>query len=164
MSTLLQVNDVTKRYGPRVVLDRCRISFAEGQKVGVIGRNGAGKSTLVRIIVGDDEADEGNVTRHSSLAALGFDIALVAQGDVAFIGNATVGGAILAHEQIDYRGTAESWGAVVAVDACNTLGSPISRNTTSSTSGDSTINFAGPLKTPFTASTLRAEVVGWYEL
>ena len=105
-----------------------------------------------------------NIVRHSSLGAIGYDIALVAQGDVEFIGNATVGGAILAHEQIDYRGTAESWGAVVAVDACNTLGSPISKNTTSSTSGDSTINFAGPLKTPFTASTLRAEVVGWYEL
>ncbi len=67
MSTLLQVNDVTKRYGPHVVLDHARISFADGQKVGVIGRNGAGKSTLVRIIVGDDEADEGGVTRHSSL-------------------------------------------------------------------------------------------------
>ena len=67
MSTMLQVNDVTKRFGPHVVLDRARISFAEGQKVGIIGRNGAGKSTLVRIIVGDDEADEGSVTRHSSL-------------------------------------------------------------------------------------------------
>lgn len=105
-----------------------------------------------------------NITRHSSLAAVGYDIALVAQGDVVFIGNATVGGAILAHEQIDYRGTAGSWGAVVAVDACNTLGSPISKNTTSSTSGDSTINFAGPLRTPFTATTLHADVVGWYEL
>jgi ATP-binding cassette subfamily F protein 3 len=67
MSTVLQVNDVTKRYGPHTVLDHARISFAEGQKVGVIGRNGAGKSTLVRIVVGDDEPDEGSVTRHSSL-------------------------------------------------------------------------------------------------
>jgi hypothetical protein len=104
-----------------------------------------------------------NIVRHSSLAALGYDIALVAQGDAAFIGGATVGGAILAHEQIDYRGTADSWGAVVAVDACNTIGSPISKNSTSSTSGDSTINYI-PLKTPFTASNLHAEVVGWYEL
>ena len=95
---------------------------------------------------------------------VGYDIALVAQGDAAFIGGATVGGAILAHEQIDYRGTADSWGAVVAVDACNTIGSPISKNTTSATSGDSTINYPGPLKTPFTASTLHAEVIGWYEL
>ncbi len=67
MSTILQVNDVTKRYGPHTVLDRARVSFADGQKVGVIGRNGAGKSTLVRIIVGAEEADAGTVVRHSSL-------------------------------------------------------------------------------------------------
>ncbi|HTM67902.1 MAG TPA: ABC-F family ATP-binding cassette domain-containing protein [Candidatus Binatia bacterium] len=67
MSTVIQVNDVTKRYGPRAVLDRARVSFAPGKKVGVIGRNGAGKSTLVRIIVGDEEPDEGGVMRHPSL-------------------------------------------------------------------------------------------------
>ena len=67
MSTILQVTDVTKRYGPHTVLDRARISFAEGRKIGVIGRNGAGKSTLVRIIVGDEEPDEGSVVRHASL-------------------------------------------------------------------------------------------------
>ena len=105
-----------------------------------------------------------DVVRHSSLGAIGFDIALVAQGDVAFNGSATVGGAILAHEQIDYRGTSDSWGAVVAVDACDTAGSPISKNSTSATTGNSTINFAGPLQTPFLASNLHAEVVGWYEL
>ncbi|HTK04935.1 MAG TPA: ABC-F family ATP-binding cassette domain-containing protein [Candidatus Eisenbacteria bacterium] len=67
MSTVLQVNDVTKRYGPLAVLDRARVSFAPDKKVGVIGRNGAGKSTLVRIIVGDEEPDEGDVMRHPSL-------------------------------------------------------------------------------------------------
>ncbi|MEY4744476.1 MAG: putative transporter ATP-binding protein YheS [Candidatus Parcubacteria bacterium] len=67
MSTVLQVNDVTKRYGPHIVLDRARVSFAAGKKVGVIGRNGAGKSTLVRIIVGAEEPDGGSIVRHPSL-------------------------------------------------------------------------------------------------
>ena len=53
-----------------------------------------------------------NVAVHPSMQAAGYDILFVAQGDVAFRGGATVGGAILAHEQIDYRGNAGSWGGV----------------------------------------------------
>jgi hypothetical protein len=98
---------------------------------------------------------------HPSLSALGWDIAVVAQGDVDYQGGATVGGAIFAHEQIDYRGTADSWGGVVAVEACHTVGSPLS---SSSLSGTSVINYPGPVSTPFSASSLRAAVVGWYEL
>jgi len=108
-----------------------------------------------------------NVSVHPSLSAAGFDILFVAQGDVAFKGGATVGGAIFAHEQIDYRGNAGSWGAVVAVDACDTPGSPISSSKTeslSTTTGASTINYPGPIRTPFTATTLKTVVVGWYEL
>lgn len=139
-------------------------SGAVAVEISLIVANGTGGGCLAPSTGSIQLGANTNITLHSSLESIGYDIALVAQGDVEFIGSATVGGAILAYEQIDYRGTAESWGAVVAVDECNTLGSPISKNTTSSTSGDSTINFAGPLKTPFTASTLHAEVVGWYEL
>jgi len=102
-----------------------------------------------------------NVTVHPSLAAAGYDVVFVAQGDVMFAGSATVGGAILAHEQVDYRGGADSWGAVIGVDACDTVGSPISANTTT---GTSYINYPGPLLTPFDASSLRVDVLGWYEL
>lgn len=102
-----------------------------------------------------------NVTVHPSLSGTGYDVVFVAQGDVKFGGSATIGGAILAHEQIDYRGTADSWGAVVAVDACDTVGSPVSFNTTT---GTSYINYPGPLLTPFDASSLRVDVLGWYEL
>ncbi len=104
------------------------------------------------------------IKSHSSLVAAGYHLALVAQGDITFGGGATVIGAIIAHEQVDYQGNADSWGSVVASGACNTPGSPISRTTTSSTTGNATINYPGPLQTPFTASTLHAEVVGWYEL
>lgn len=106
---------------------------------------------------------EGNsdVTVHPSLAAAGYDLLFVAQGDIQFAGGATVGGAILAHEQIDYRGSANSWGAVVAVDHCHTPGSPV---TTSVTTGTSYINYPGPISTPFVSSSLHAEVTAWYEL
>jgi hypothetical protein len=98
---------------------------------------------------------------HPSMTALGWDIAAVAQGDIDFAGGSTVGGALLAHEQMDYIGNADSWGAVVAVEACDTLGSPL---TSSSLSGTSVINYPGPFSTPFTASNLQVDVVGWYEL
>jgi len=130
----------------------------------LIVANGQGSGCAMPATGNIEIGANSSVVRHASLAAAGYDITLVAQGDVAFNGSATFGGAILAHEQIRYQGTADSWGPVVAVDACDTPGSPISKNSTSSTTGNATINFAGPVSTPFFANTLRAEVVGWYEL
>lgn len=102
-----------------------------------------------------------NFTVHPSLAAAGYDIAVVAQGDVDFEGSATVGGAILVHEQVDYRGSADSWGAVVAAGACHTVGSPV---IVSTMTGGSTINYPGPIQTPFTSTELDAEITEWFEL
>ena len=67
MSTVIQVNTLTKRYGNRAILDGASASFDAGAKIGVVGRNGAGKSTLIRIIAGVEEADAGEVVRHPSL-------------------------------------------------------------------------------------------------
>jgi ATP-binding cassette subfamily F protein 3 len=49
------------RLGGRAILDRATASITPGSKVGLIGRNGAGKSTLMKVIVGQLEADEGEV-------------------------------------------------------------------------------------------------------
>ena len=57
MKVLLQLSEIRKAYGANVILDGATVSFAENQKVGVIGRNGAGKSTLCKIITGAEEAD-----------------------------------------------------------------------------------------------------------
>ncbi len=67
MKVLIQVNDVRKAYGARVILDDASVSFGEDQKIGVIGRNGAGKSTLCKIIIGEDEADSGEVVKSADL-------------------------------------------------------------------------------------------------
>lgn len=64
MSTLLQINHLNKSFGPRIILDDVTLSIGEKQKIGVIGRNGAGKSTLFRIIVGDEEANSGEILIH----------------------------------------------------------------------------------------------------
>ena len=67
MSTLIQLQDVTKAYGPVPLLDAVNAVFAKGDKIGVIGRNGAGKSTLCKIILGDEEADGGRVRKSPDL-------------------------------------------------------------------------------------------------
>jgi len=67
MRTLLQLSGIHKSYGANVVLDDATASFAENQKVGVIGRNGAGKSTLCKIITGHENADAGEVVKSKYL-------------------------------------------------------------------------------------------------
>ena len=67
MTTLLKLEDAYKGYGERNLLDGTEAEFADDKKVGFIGRNGAGKSTLIRILLGEEELDKGNVARHPRL-------------------------------------------------------------------------------------------------
>lgn len=47
---MLELTDVTRRFGPNTAVDAVTLSIPEGQMVGIIGRSGAGKSTLLRMI------------------------------------------------------------------------------------------------------------------
>lgn len=67
MAVLLQINKVSKRYGDQVLLDEAEAIITDDAKVGFIGRNGAGKSTLIRILLGEEELDSGEVLRHPKL-------------------------------------------------------------------------------------------------
>ncbi|TYB56405.1 ABC-F family ATP-binding cassette domain-containing protein [Nonomuraea sp. PA05] len=58
----LALNEITKRYDTRVVLDRVSFTVRPGERVGVIGDNGAGKSTLLRLMAGVERADNGEIT------------------------------------------------------------------------------------------------------
>ena len=53
MSALLEVRDVTKRFGGNAVVDQVSVSIAPGEALGLIGANGAGKTTLFRMIAGE---------------------------------------------------------------------------------------------------------------
>ncbi|MBL4694166.1 ABC-F family ATP-binding cassette domain-containing protein [Candidatus Gracilibacteria bacterium] len=66
MATLLQITDLTKSYGAQTILNEATMSVTDRQKIAVIGRNGAGKSTLFKIIVGQEDFDDGKVTVHDS--------------------------------------------------------------------------------------------------
>lgn len=67
MKSLLQVSRLKKSYGARTLFEEATASFGERQKIGVVGRNGAGKSTLFKIILGQEEADEGEVIQSQDL-------------------------------------------------------------------------------------------------
>ncbi len=58
---VLEIEHVTKRFGPVMALDDVSIQVRAGEVVGLIGDNGAGKSTLVNILCGAFRPDEGRV-------------------------------------------------------------------------------------------------------
>lgn len=60
---ILTVDNVTKSYTERKMLDAASFYLQEGEKVGVIGINGTGKSTLLKILAGYEEPDIGTVIR-----------------------------------------------------------------------------------------------------
>ncbi|MEU1849479.1 ribosomal protection-like ABC-F family protein [Streptomyces sp. NPDC019990] len=55
------LTEVSKRYGPHLVLDRVSCTVRPGEKVGIIGDNGSGKSTLLRLLSGALRPDNGEV-------------------------------------------------------------------------------------------------------
>ena len=64
---LLNVENVSKTYMERAVLDGVTIGINDTDKIGVVGTNGTGKSTLLGIAAGDITPDKGNVVKGNSL-------------------------------------------------------------------------------------------------
>lgn len=60
-NVVIEVDNVSKAYGDRVLLDKLDLSVPPGSIVGVIGPNGSGKSTLIKIIAGLVQPDTGTV-------------------------------------------------------------------------------------------------------
>ena len=52
MGTILKTNDLTKKYGNKVVVDNLNLEIQEGEVFGLLGPNGAGKSTTMNMITG----------------------------------------------------------------------------------------------------------------
>ncbi len=62
--SLLEVKNIKKSYGQKVLFEDISFAIAEGQKVGLVARNGAGKTSLLDIIAGIDAPDSGTVLVH----------------------------------------------------------------------------------------------------
>ncbi|WP_350307387.1 energy-dependent translational throttle protein EttA [Photorhabdus viridis] len=59
---VLEVENLTKSYGDRVLIDNLNFSLPKGAIVGIIGPNGAGKSTLFRMLANQEQPDSGTIT------------------------------------------------------------------------------------------------------
>ncbi|MBO4955781.1 MAG: ABC-F family ATP-binding cassette domain-containing protein [Muribaculaceae bacterium] len=69
MSTIsyLQIENLTKSFGYRMIFDSVSLGISQGDKIGLIAKNGTGKTTLLRIIAGLDSPDSGTVTLRNDL-------------------------------------------------------------------------------------------------
>lgn len=61
MKQVIKVNNVSKKYGDVLALDKISITINEGEVFSIIGPNGAGKTTLIEIIMGLNKPDVGEV-------------------------------------------------------------------------------------------------------
>ncbi|MGB6035205.1 MAG: ABC-F family ATP-binding cassette domain-containing protein [Cryomorphaceae bacterium] len=62
---LLSVENLSKRYGPKLLFENFSFGMAKGEKVAIVAPNGSGKTTLLRAIAGVEPADSGEITFRS---------------------------------------------------------------------------------------------------
>lgn len=112
MSAILEVSNVTKRFGGLLAVSEVSFSIAEGEILGLIGPNGAGKTTLFNIVNGVYKADQGtirfageDITGHSPDKVVHRGLARTHQivkplNDLSLLDNVTVG-ACFGREYLD---------------------------------------------------------------
>src|ERR1700737_4485074 len=67
---MLSVNNITMRFGGRILFEDVTCSFMAGRRYAISGPNGAGKTTLMKILAGDFEPTKGSITRPKKLGIL----------------------------------------------------------------------------------------------
>jgi ATPase subunit of ABC transporter with duplicated ATPase domains len=92
---MLTVQNVSLRYGKRVLFDEVNIKFVPGNCYGVIGANGAGKSTLLKIFAGEIESQTGSVSMNP-----GERMTFLKQDQFEFDAYTVMDTVILGHERL----------------------------------------------------------------
>src|SRR5258706_15076116 len=67
---MLSVNNITMRFGPRVLFENVTCTFMAGRRYAVTGPNGAGKSTFMKILTGELDSTRGSITRPKKMGVL----------------------------------------------------------------------------------------------
>jgi phospholipid/cholesterol/gamma-HCH transport system ATP-binding protein len=93
---LIEFKDVTKRFGPRAILERVNLQISEEQVTTVIGLSDSGKSVLFKHIVGLLQPDEGTILfrgkplhqmKKKTIDAFLGQMSYMFQGNALFLGN-----------------------------------------------------------------------------
>lgn len=58
---MLAIENLSKRFGSQILFQNAAFSLSEQERIGVVGPNGAGKSTFFKILMGEEDVDEGKV-------------------------------------------------------------------------------------------------------
>lgn len=58
---MIQVTNLSKHFGAQTLFENISFTLSRGNKIGFVGRNGSGKSTLFKILLGEEEADSGDI-------------------------------------------------------------------------------------------------------
>ncbi|MBC8165534.1 MAG: ATP-binding cassette domain-containing protein [Bryobacteraceae bacterium] len=67
---MLSINNITMRFGARVLFEEVSTTFQSGRRYAISGPNGAGKSTLMKILTGESDPTKGSVTRPKKMGVL----------------------------------------------------------------------------------------------
>ena len=67
---MLSVQNVTMRYGSRILFEDVTTTFNPGRRYGLTGPNGSGKTTFMKIMSGELEQQKGNVVRPRKMGIL----------------------------------------------------------------------------------------------
>lgn len=67
MAPVLQIENLTKSYGVRMLFTDVTFTVQEGDKIGIVAKNGSGKSTMLKIIAGREDYDSGNIIFRNNL-------------------------------------------------------------------------------------------------
>jgi len=66
-SSLIKIDGVATGYGEKTVLEQIEFSLIPGERIGLLGLNGAGKSTFIKLLAGELQAFQGEITRAREL-------------------------------------------------------------------------------------------------
>ncbi|MCR8851800.1 ABC transporter ATP-binding protein [Lysinibacillus fusiformis] len=72
MATILEVQNVSKQFNGKTVLDNTSFSIAANEIIALVGKNGSGKSTLLKIIAAFIKPDSGKIVTHKTSLKVGY--------------------------------------------------------------------------------------------
>src|SRR6202049_1680269 len=100
---MLSVNNISMRFGPRVLFEDVTCTFMAGRRYAVTGPNGAGKSTFMKILTGEIEPTKGSITRPKKMGVLRQDQFAFDQFrviDTVIMGNASLWKALVERDAL----------------------------------------------------------------